>query len=776
MSSQAFQFLTAIEPFASLPKNDLQQIANVVTVEQFDQGSVLFNQGKTVLDYVYVIKEGALELFFESQGKKKLIGYQNPGEIFGGISILMNSGISAQTVQVANSVSCYLIPKRTFLDVCSRYNFFYQHFVDAFAKLMMNESYASVIAANQAFQFLASIEPFSFLPQEEIERISAIVSIKQYPKGTILAIQGQTRLDHLYIIQKGAAERYFEEGDKQTLKGVISDGDIFGGISILLNDGIVVRTLRLIEDTFFYALPRRDFIDICQRFESFSEFFTDTFGKRMLDRTYATIIAKTVQTQGESSQFFNSYVENIYTKDPVYCDEDISICDAANVMTRHNCSSILIRQKTGEFIGIVTDNDLRKKVIAKEADIHQPVHTIMSTPLARIPAQSLVFEAMMTMMRTNYKHLAVSDAQDKIVGVITYHDLLKAQGHSPFFLIREINAALSKEELLDKHGRLPQIIQNMIHTGAKAQNITRLITTVSDSILEKLINFAIQELGPPPGKFVFMILGSEGRKEQTLKTDQDNAIIYEDPPEGQADAVRKYFLELGDVVCTWLDEAGYAYCKGDIMAKNPKWCQPFSIWKEYFSSWIFTGKPEALLHSSIFFDFRGAYGDMELIEKLRRFLFGSLEGWAGFYRNLTENALHFKPPLGFFRNFVVESKGEHRNALDLKGAMQPIIDFARIYALRSKIEETNTLERLKQIFIKKVISRQEFNELEHSYSFLMQLRFVRQVTAVTEENGSPDNYINPKKLSRIEQTMMKEIFKRIEKFQSKLSFDFTGLT
>jgi CBS domain-containing protein len=319
------------------------------------------------------------------------------------------------------------------------------------------------------------------------------------------------------------------------------------------------------------------------------------------------------------------------------------------------------------------------------------------------------------------------------------------------------------------------IVQNLIHSGAKARNVTALISTIADAILERLIDFALEDLGPPPCRFAFMILGSEGRREQTLKTDQDNAIVYEDVDEDRKEEVNRYFLSFGEKVCTWLDQSGYAFCKGGVMAQNPKWCQPLSVWKEYFSTWIRKAEGEALLQASIFFDLRSGFGDADLINELRNHMFAALSGWAGFFRNLTENALHFKPPLGFFRNFVVESKGEHRNAFDIKSGMQPIVDFARIYALQHRIEETNTQERLHQLHLKKALTWQDYNELNQGYSFLMQLRFVRQVAAVVEEGGLPDNYINPKKLSRLEQTMLKEIFKRIEKFQTKMGFDFTGI-
>jgi len=495
----------------------------------------------------------------------------------------------------------------------------------------------------------------------------------------------------------------------------------------------------------------------------------------MLDRAYAEIIAKSIRSKEESSQLFSRPVASIFTRDLVFCDAKLSIQKAASVMSSNRCSSIFIKKSVGNFVGIVTDTDLRKKVIAKGIDIKKPVSEIMSSFVGMISDKALVFEALMAMMQKNIKHLAVTDADKKVIGVVTNSDLVAAQGQSPLFLIREITTADSVEKIIDKHRQLPGLIQNLISSGAKAKNVTRLITTISDAILNKLIGFAIEKSGRPPAGFVFMILGSEGRKEQTLKTDQDNAIIFEDVSKESEERVKSYFLKLGEKVCTWLDQAGYDFCKGDVMAKNPKWCQPLSTWKEYFSTWIHTAEPEDLLKSSVFFDFRGAYGDMDLITVLRKYLFDSLVGWPGFFRHLTENALHFKPPIGFFRNFLVESKGEYRNSFDIKSAMTPIVDFARIYALKNKIEETNTQERLYQLYLKKVLYWQDYNELEQAYSFLMQLRFIRQITSVIDENKKPDNYVNPKKLSSIEQTMLKEIFKRIEKFQTKLGFEFTGV-
>jgi CBS domain-containing protein len=774
MKDQIYQFLSHTPPFSELPENELSRVAGEMSVEIFPKNIVLSVQGKTKLESVYIIKKGSLELFYETDGEKELTGFLKPGEIFGGICILMNAGISVRTVKIVDDATLYTLPQKFFLEICARHKFLYEYFAAKFRKRMSDETYSSVAYAGQVQQFLSRLVPFSFLPEEDTYRISKEISIIKYPRDTILFVQGQSKVEYLYIIQKGAAERYFEENDQKTLRGLLGEGDMYGGISILLNNGIPIRTLRITEDSWLYILPKEMFLKICNRHEAFTEFFTDTFGKRMLDQSYAEIISSNFRPRGDSGQFFNLPVNNIYNQELVYCDQDLPIRAAAAVMSEHNSSSIFIREPGADFVGVVTDNDLRKKVIATGFDILKPVSEIMSSPLYTVSSNALVFEALIEMMKRNIKHLAVRDTNNEVVGAITNRDLLKAQGQSPFFIVREIARAQFINQIVQIRQQIPRLIQTLINTGAKARNITRFLTTISDAILQKIIGFAFDEMGPAPAKFVFMVLGSEGRKEQTLKTDQDNAILFEDVDPKSQQEVMKYFLKFGEKVCNWLDQAGYALCKGDVMAKNPKWCQPLGTWKKYFSQWIHKAEPEALLQASIFFDFRDGYGDTVLIDELRRHLFGSLEGWPGFFRHLSENALYFTPPIGFFRNFVVESKGQHRDTFNIKAAMQPVIDYARIYALRHRIKETNTFERLNQLLAQKKISIQEHNELDTAYSYLMQQRFVTQVKTVVAENSEPDNYVNPKQLSRIEQTMLKEIFKRIEKFQAKLGFDFTG--
>ncbi len=776
MSTPAFDFLLQTSPFSYLPKEELRKLADQVRTREYEKYKILLIQNKSKIEDVYIIQSGSLELYYEKDGQKLLSSFLKEGQSCGGIGLLMNEGISVRTVMVERKASLLIIPKDVFLELCRNHPKFSDYYVKIYRKLSDDQAYASIVSSGQALRFLANVVPFAFLPEKELEKIATKLSVVRYPRNTVVYSQNRSKVEYLHILQKGVAYRYFEDLGEKKLRGMLGEGDIYGGISMLINNGISVRTLEVEDESYFYLLSEELFSDLCDRYEEFTEFFTDTFGKRMLDKTYASIIKQADNPIEDQSQFFNQTVESIRGSMLVACDADMSIREAAVMMTQNRCSSIFIQDQKGDYVGVVTDNDLRAKVIADGYSYEKPVKDIMSAPLHTISARAFVFEALLEMMRKNVKHLAVTDMRGRVIDAITNRDLVTAQSRSPLFLIREIGDAPSIAEIINIHSQLPWQIRSLINSGAKSRNVTRMITTISDAILKKLIGFALDELGEPPVPFVFMILGSEGRKEQTLKTDQDNAIIYEDVDESEEEDVKRYFLTFGEKVCTWLDQAGYAFCEGGIMAKNPDLCQSLSAWKQNFSDWIYKAEAEDLLQASIFFDFREGYGETKLTDDLRHFLFESLAGWSGFFRHLTENALCFRPPLGFFRNFIVESEGKHQDAFDIKGAMQPIVDFARIYALKHQLEETNTQERLYQLYLKEVLTSQEYNELDKAYSFMMQLRFIRQYTVVLEENAKPDNYINPKKLSRIEQTMLKEIFKRITKFQTKLEVEFIGVT
>ena len=467
---ETFAFISHTPVFASLPEKELEDICRNITKEQYRKGFMLCLQDKTPLDKIYIIESGSLELFFDEGGKKRLRGTLGIGDVFGGITLLMNSGKSARTVMVQEDAILYIMSKENFIDICTRNQSFYTFFVETFHDRMLDKSYAAIFQSSQINNFLSGIEPFTFLPENKLKEISKTVSIVHYSNGTRLFYQGKSRVEYLYIIQKGAAERYYEEGENKILRGLLGEGDTYGGISMLINNGISVRSIRILENTYFYILPKAVFLKLCSEHEAFAEYFTDAFGKKMMDRSYAAIIKNHTGSIDSETQFFNLQVENVFHKNILSCGENTTIQKAASLMSDEKCSSIFIKNLEGDYTGVVTDTDLRKKVIAKGYDITAPIANIMSSPLHSVQMDAMVSEALLEMMDANLKHLAVRDRQSKVVGIITNRDLLTAQEQSPFFIVRELASASGMDEIIDKQTRMPRLIQNMINSGAKAKD------------------------------------------------------------------------------------------------------------------------------------------------------------------------------------------------------------------------------------------------------------------------------------------------------------------
>ncbi len=617
--------------------------------------------------------------------------------------------------------------------------------------------------------------PFSLLPEKAKQDLLSHFSSETIKKDTTLMVQEITSIEKFLVLSRGSAQYYFEQNNEKTLQGRLNEGDNFGGISILLNDAVAIRTLKALEDSVFLSLDASIFLKVCKEFEEFKVFFTNAFGRLMLNKSYAGIIARQIKDKEFNLPFFNQPISAIFRPNIATCPHDATISEVAQKMAKNNSGSLFIKDEKGKVDAIITDADLIKSTITEGLDVGHSASAMVSSPVVSVPADSQVFEAFITMIREDKKHLAVSSKANDIIGTISDKDLIAAQANSTYLLIKTITSAKSVDQLENMHSKMALMLLDPIRNGANPEYITRLITSFSDAILDKVIEFSIAELGSPPCKFAFMIMGSEGREEQTLVSDQDNGIIYEDLENDKDRAyASEYFGKLAELVCNQLNTAGYKFCTGECMAKNPKWCQPLLNWKKYFHKWIYQGSNEDLLHASIFFDFRGVWGDLELTDQLKSFLLDSVQKRAGFLRHLTENALYFKPPIGLFGKLVVESDGEHKDAFNIKSAMQPIVDLARVYSLKHGIVQTNTLTRLFRLYTKNVFTNRQYIDLVQSYNYVMHLRFLRQITTIIDEEKQPDNYINPNNLSYLDKAMLKEVFKKIEQFQKSLSAEFVG--
>ena len=468
-----------------------------------------------------------------------------------------------------------------------------------------------------------------------------------------------------------------------------------------------------------------------------------------------------------SMMFLNQPVKNALT-DILSCDLNTPVSAAARQMTEKGKTSILVSSESGIMIGIVTDVVLRERVLLENLPPTTPVYEVMSSPLIHIDETALIFEAVLLIQERGIKHLAVRDGSGAVVSVISNEELLDVQRYSSAFLIEKIRKAETVEEITRSHERLPRIVKALTDSGAHAKNITRIITTVSDTVLGRLIDFAIEELGEPPVRFAFMSLGSEGRGEQTLVTDQDNALIYEDVVGEQAERAADYFGGFSKMVCTWLDQVGYDFCKGNVMAMNPEWCQPISRWKENFRHWVSESSPEDLVEVSIFFDFRCLYGDSRFTDELREYIASHTENKAPFLYNLAQNTLLFKVPIDFFGKLAVESGGEHPNTFNIKHAMAQVVGFARIYAINYALECTNTLQRIDALLDKKVLNRAGHEEIVEAYNYLMQLRFRHQVLML-DKGEPPDNHVHIDELTHVEKEVLEKIFGQVNRLRKRLS-------
>ncbi|MDL1969215.1 MAG: DUF294 nucleotidyltransferase-like domain-containing protein, partial [Deltaproteobacteria bacterium] len=378
--------------------------------------------------------------------------------------------------------------------------------------------------------------------------------------------------------------------------------------------------------------------------------------------------------------------------------------------------------------------------------------------------------------RFNCHHICVVEGKS-LSGIISQHDLIILQGSNPLAVINDIQKQTTVQGVARLVNAMDQMVKRLLGSGASSKEIAAVISECNDHLTRKIIALtekALHEegIGPPPVSYCWLALGSEGRKEQTLRTDQDNAIIYSDPEPGTDQDIHKYFLRLAQGVVSSLEICGFPLCKGGIMASNPRWCRPETVWRHYFSSWINEASPEDLRNSTIFFDFRPLAGDAVLAQKLRIFLNHNIEKNRAFLRHLSTNALYNGPPIGFLRALVVEKTGAYKNELNLKmSGLVPVVDAIRVLSLSEQINATNTLNRLKAITRKKLLSKNMAEDIKEAFNFIMFLKINHHIRQ-KEKEIEPSDYINPKALSKLQRKSLIEAFHVIRDMQGELKVRF----
>jgi CBS domain-containing protein len=601
--------------------------------------------------------------------------------------------------------------------------------------------------------------PFRKLPEPEVEALVSRIEIVYFRAGTKILKKGQVAT-HLFFIRSGAVEITRSSGE---FYNQIGEGDMFGQFA-LLQKKPVRYPARAEEDTLIYKIPEPVFNDLCNRFDHFSDFMIEDSGSRL-----SSAISR--RRHGTDNPLLTTPVEKLVLQGPVTAHSGITIQQAAVKMTASRVSSLILLDEThpdgskqfGPIAGILTDRDLRRRAVARGLSLDRPVREIMTTPVRTVPAEDFAFEAVRIMINHNIHHLPVlKDGMP--AGVISASDIIQHESHGFIFLVDKIYKQQETAGLVQLSRQVPKTFVHMVSEGADCHMIGSALSGIGLAISQRLLRLGEKKIGPPPVPYCYITMGSMAREEQVMVTDQDNAFILSDTYHSELH--NDYFKTLAAFVSDGLAECGYPYCKGDIMGTNQKWRMPLREWKSCFSSWIKTPDPQALLNASIFFDFKGVGGNISLADELGEHIRQMVPGHPRFLSCMAANALSRKPPLGFFRRFVLESDGEHKDTFNLKRrGTAPISDMIRVHALACGSKALNTFDRLKDADTANLIPNGVKKEIHDALEFISITRIRNQARQI-EDGKEPDNSLSPEELSRFERRHLKDAFLVIKSQQA----------
>ncbi len=607
--------------------------------------------------------------------------------------------------------------------------------------------------------FFKKYPPFTFLDEPDLELLFEDVSLEYYPQGYMILTQNGPPTEYLHIVKKGAVKVYIQSDEgEEILIDYRSEGELFGFISLISSDRSRANVLA-VEDTICYLVPKQRVISIIETNPSLNEYFLKSFFINFIDKTYEET-RKRFSLIGEGDRvLFTTSVGDIVRREPVTVPRDTPIRRAARLMSDEQISSLIITDGSGVPVGIITDRDLRTKVVARERDIDEPVHTIMSPHLIRVDADEFCFEALLRMIRYNIHHILVVD-NGSLKGLVSNHDFMLLQGQSPTALVNEIERLHDISTIPQVFVKMNTVVSNLLRDGARAYNLTGLISEVLDKVVNKIVDHIEKSIGPSPLHYCLFIFGDGGRRELTLNPHIKLGIIHEDTNNlTLIKTTRQYFREFIDILTKHLVAISKrdASCPEERLVISEEAVRSLSEWISIFqkySSAPFQYHPDIDL-----LDMRSIRGEGSLLKELNdqiRKVIGESEEYMDYIATKTvEN----RPPLGFFRKLVVEKSGEHKNELDIytKGIL-PIVSSIRIFSLEKGIIETSTLKRERALTKKHAF--EEGEDLLRAFDYLLMLLIYNQIEQI-EKGIEPDDFINPEGFGYLERKTLKEAFNLI---------------
>ncbi len=613
--------------------------------------------------------------------------------------------------------------------------------------------------------FLVQYPPFDTLPEEAVKRVARHLEVSYYRAGKTILNYGE-QIDYLYIVRSGVVETYRRNGE---LHNRLDQGTIFGEMGLLMNNRVRFSAAA-ITDTLVYCLPGTLFTELCDTYEQFSDF---------VEVEDSTRLRLAVTTTNMSNSLTTSKIKTLLHGEAVILSRHKTVQQAAQTMADMNVSAILINDPAEDgdeepdrpFVGILTDRDLCTRVLAPGVCSDTLIGEIMSTELFSLDHNAYISEAMLTMLRGNIRHLPILRDKQPI-GIVDIIDIVRYESQSSLLLVNSIFAQTSVGDLTALAQQVKNCFTRMVNEDANSHMIGSAMSVIGRSFIQRLTELAEEAYGPPPVPYCFLTMGSMARDEQLIVTDQDNAMILDESY--QPDLHGRYFDALATFVCDGLAACGYDYCDGDIMATNSEWRKTLNGWQECFADWIDNPDPQALLNSSIFFDLDGAAGLIKWAEQLKTFVVRRARKNNRFLACLARNALNRTPPLGFFKNFVMEKDGRHNNSINLKRrGTAPLADIARVHALAVGSRSQNSFDRLDDVIEAGILPKGRGADLREAMEYISVVRIRHQAFDI-DTGVEPDNNIEPDRMSDFERRNLKDAFQILSNAQNFLKFRYSA--
>jgi len=602
--------------------------------------------------------------------------------------------------------------------------------------------------------FLAGHHPFDDIPVPQLERLAHQLRIEYFRRGTRIIARGEDN-HHLYVVRSGAVELHDMHG------GFMDRGEVgtsFGSFTLVQGNPAQFEAVAL-EDTLCLVMGAETFHALATAHPTFAHFFDLQRTSRMRGAVAS------LHLTSSGGAILKTRATDIISRPAVWVTATASIQEAARAMSEHRVSCLLVLDES-KLVGIVTDRDLRNRVVAAGIDTDLPVTCIMTPDPFVGSSDALAFQVLMEMTSRNIHHLPILDPEGTPEGVITTTDLMRLEQTNPIYLVGDITQAHDISAVAEVSKRLAPVVELLVNQDASAEDIGRIVTAVGDAVERRLLGLAEQHLGPPPVPYCWVSLGSRARQEQALAADQDNALILDNDVQPEHAA---YFEALASFVCDALVECGYPRCPGDVMATNPRWRVSLNGWRQEFTTWLTEPVPDAILRASIFFDMRPVYGDPRLFHKLRKHFLKQAPSSKLFLAHLTKRAVENEPPLGFFRGFVLEKQGANRATLDIKrGGVGAVVEVARVLALSIGSRAVNTQTRIAAAVDAGTLSPERGEDLRDAFEFISYVR-LRHQAAQVRAGKETDNFVAPDDLSSFEKRHLREAFAIVRSAQSSLS-------